>query len=49
MKAPYVYFFEKLEVRQLARQLSEKVYELPKGFPSYGLYSLTSQINGLAL
>jgi four helix bundle protein len=41
---PYQFSFEKLEVWQLARQLTSDIYKRTQSFPTEERYSLTSQI-----
>ncbi|MCP4177775.1 MAG: four helix bundle protein [bacterium] len=40
----YKYYFEKLEVWQLARTLSKEIYEVTKIFPKSEMFGLTNQI-----
>ena len=46
---PYQFYFEKLEVWQLARQLAGDVYKRTQSFPVEERYSLTSQIRRSAI
>jgi four helix bundle protein len=40
----YEYYFEKLDVWQLSRQLTKEIYRITNEFPSEEKYGLTSQI-----
>jgi len=45
----HIYNFEKLDVWQLARQLSKSIYEVTEKFPSREKYGLTTQIRRAAV
>jgi four helix bundle protein len=49
IRKDYLFPFEKLEVWQLAKELSIAIYSISKKFPSNELYGLTSQINRAAI
>ena len=45
----YIYHFEKLEVYQMARQLTVKVYQLLKKFPPEERFALCNQLQRSAI
>lgn len=44
MKSEYIYGFEKLDIWQIALDLSVGIYKLTKGFPPEEKFGLTSQL-----